>query len=134
MRATQAALQEKLDALRAAQMTLGASLPETAVLIVGENRRALQTFRDAVIAASVAVPAAQNAGGSGDAEMLAYAAAVTALRDDQTRAVTDVTPVAPPTTVAPPPATEPPPAPVPVPPTPEESSIPTPTPTATPQL
>jgi hypothetical protein len=71
VRAAQAALQEKLDALRAAQVTLGASLPETAVLIVGENRRALQRFRDAVIASSVAVPAAQNAGGSGDAEILA---------------------------------------------------------------
>ncbi|WP_292826687.1 hypothetical protein, partial [Microbacterium sp.] len=114
VRAAQAALQEKLDALRAAQMTLGASLPETAVLIVAENRRALQTFRDAVIAASVAVPTAQNAGGSGDAELLAYAAAVTALRDDQTRAVTDVTPVTPPAT-DPPPAPDPAPAPVPEP-------------------
>ena len=135
VRAAQAALQEKLDALRAAQMTLGASLPETAVLIVAENRRALQTFRDAVIAASVAVPTAQNAGGSGDAELLAYAAAVTALRDDQTRAVTDVTPVTPPAT-EPPPAPDPAPAPVPepVPPAPEDSSTPTPTPTMTPQL
>ncbi|CAN5425391.1 hypothetical protein BH10ACT5_BH10ACT5_09030 [soil metagenome] len=133
VRAAQAALQEKLDALRAAQMTLGASLPETAVLIVGENGRALQTFRDAVIAASVAVPTAQNAGGSGDAEMLAYAAAVTALRDDQTRAVTDVTPVTPPATVAPP-APDPAPAPVPepVPPAPEDSSTPTPTPSPSP--
>ena len=60
--AAQTALQEKLNALRIAQVTLGASLPETAVLIVGENRRALQSFRDAVIAAAAAVGAAQSVG------------------------------------------------------------------------
>ena len=117
--ATQAALQEKLDALRVAQVALGASLPETGVFIVGEYRRALQSFRDAVIAASVAVPAAQNAGGSGDAEILAYAAAVTALREDQLRAEAVVTPVTPPTTTVPAPAPEPEPEPEPEPSTPE---------------
>jgi hypothetical protein len=133
VRAAQAALQEKLDALRVAQVALGASLPATADLIVGENRRALQSFRDAVIAASVAVPAAQNAGGSGDAEMLAYAAAVTALRNDQTRAETGTTPVTPPTTnpaPAPDPAPVPDPVPVPEPtPTPTETTPPPPSPT-----
>ena len=127
VRAAQTALVEKLDALRAAQVALGASLPETAVLIVGENKRALQSFRDAVIAASVAVPAAQNAGGSGDAELLAYAAAVTALRNDQTRAENGTTPVTPPTT-NPAPAPEP----VPQPPAPVETTPPAPQPTDTP--
>jgi hypothetical protein len=127
VRAAQTALQEKIDALRTAQVALGASLPETAVLIVGENKRALQSFRDAVIAASIAVPAAQNAGGSGDAELLAYAAAVTALRTDQTRAETGVTPVTPPTT-NPAPAPEP----VPEPPAPVETTPPAPLPTDTP--
>jgi hypothetical protein len=129
--AAQAALQEKLDALRAAQVVLGGSLPETAVVIVGENQDALQSFRDAVIAASVAVPAAQNAGGSGDAELLAYAAAVTALRGDQARAIAeeDVVVTPPRTTV---PAPEPEPEPVPPPPVPEptpEPTIPAPEPT-----
>lgn len=133
VRAAQAALQEKLDALRVAQVALGASLPETAVQIVGENRRALQSFRDAVIAASVAVPAAQNAGGSGDAEMLAYAAAVTALRGDQTRAETGTTPVTPPTTTVPAPVPEPAPVPVPVPePVPDPVPVPDPSNTGTP--
>ena len=123
--AAQAALQEKLDALRAAQVALGASLPETAVVIVGENPDALQSFRDAVIAASVAVPAAQNAGGSGDAELLAYAAAVTALRGDQARAIAEergVHAAATDRTPAPDPAPDPAPAPDPVPAPPPEPS------------
>ena len=97
-RAAQAALVEKVAALTAAQVALGSSLPATAVIIVGENPQAEQSFRDAVIAASVAVPAAQAAGGSGDAELLAYAAAVTALRADQARAQDErsTTPVTPP--------------------------------------
>ena len=41
-------------------------------------------------AAAAAVGAAQNAGGSGDAELLAYAAAVTALRADKTRDAREV--------------------------------------------
>ncbi len=138
VRAAQTALQEKVDALRVAQVALGASLPETAVVIEGENRRALQSFRDAVVAASVAVPAAQNAGGSGDAELLAYAAAVTALREDQVRAENDVTPVTPvrPANPAPlpQPTTDPAPAPEPAPePQPEPSTpAPEPAPTGTP--
>ncbi len=123
-RAAQTALVEKSAALTAAQVTLGSSLPATAVVIVGENPRATQTLRDAVIAASVAVPAAQTAGGSGDAEMLAYAAAVTALREDQA-ARTPVTP----------PSRQPDPAPAPEPPAPDPvpttDPVPTPTPTPT---
>ena len=133
--AAQVALQEKLDALRAAQVALGASLPETAALIAGENPRALQSFRDAVTAAAAAVGAAQTAGGSGDAELLAYAAAVTALRGDQERVVngTQQTQPTQPANPAPQPTptTEPvpPPAPEPEPPAPEPTSDPTPTPT-----
>jgi hypothetical protein len=116
VRAAQAALQEKLEALRAAQVALGASLPEAAALIVEENRRALQSFKDAVIATATAVPTAQNAGGSGDAELLAYAAAVTALRADQVRAEAEVTPVRPVNPAPQPtPTTEPAPAPAPEP-------------------
>jgi hypothetical protein len=116
VRAAQAALQEKLEALRAAQVALGASLPEAAALIVEENRRALQSFKDAVIATATAVPTAQNAGGSGDAELLAYAAAVTALRADQVRAEAEVTPVRPANPAPQPtPTTEPAPAPAPEP-------------------
>jgi hypothetical protein len=124
----QAALQEKLDALRAAQVVLGGSLPETAVVIVGENPDALQSFRDAVIAASVAVPAAQNAGGSGDAELLAYAAAVTALRGDQARAIAEGLVYTPPSTETNP-APNPAPAPDPVPPPAPEPTTPAPDPT-----
>ena len=39
---------EKVAALTAAQVALGSSLPATAVIIVGENQRAEQSFRDAV--------------------------------------------------------------------------------------
>ena len=120
-RAAQAALVEKVAALTAAQVALGSSLPATAVIIVGENSRAEQSFRDAVVAASVAVPAAQAAGASGDAELLAYAAAVTALRADEARAQEErsTTPVTPPRTN---------PAPVPQPPAPEPTPAPVPTP------
>jgi hypothetical protein len=138
VRAAQAALQEKLDALRAAQVPLGASLPEAAALIVEENRRALQSFKDAVIATAAAVPNAQNAGGSGDAELLAYAAAVTALREDQVRAQTGITPVQPANPAPlPEPTTDPAPAPAPQPepsqpqPQPTETVAPTPDPTTT---
>ena len=130
VRAAQTTLQEKVDALRTAQVALGASLPETAVVIVGENEDALQSFRDAVIAASVAVPAAQNAGGSGDAEILAYAAAVTALRQDQVRAENEFTPVTPSRPANPAPLPEPTTDPAPVP-DPGPPPDPTPTPTAT---
>ncbi|MET0782454.1 MAG: hypothetical protein ABWZ16_13170, partial [Microbacterium sp.] len=135
-RAAQAALVEKTAALTAAQVALGSSLPATAVVIVGQNPRAEQSFRDAVIAASVAVPAAQAAGGSGDAELLAYSGAVTALRADQASAEDQrsTTPVTPPTT-----ETNPQPEPVPEPPAPAPEPEPTPTeeppapePTATP--
>lgn len=110
--AAQVSLQKKIDALRATQVDLGSRVPEAATLIVGENRRAVQSFRDAVVAASLAVPAAQTAGGSGDAELLAYAAAVTALREDQKRAENVVAPVTPPSTVpSPTPVPDPVPAP-----------------------
>ena len=125
-RAAQAALLEKVTALTAAQVALGSLLPSSGVVMVGENERADQSFQDAVIAASVAVPAAQAAGGSGDAELLAYSAAVTALRADQARAESErfTTPVTPPTNTNPAPAPEPP-APVPIP----EPTIPVPVPT-----
>ncbi len=130
VRLAQAALQQKLDALRAAQVALGASLPATAEVIAAENPRAEQSFRDAVIAAAAAVPAAQNAGGSGDAELTAYAAAVTALRGDQVRAEEVVEPVRPANPAPQPtPTTDPAPAPDPVPqPTPTETApVPLPT-------
>jgi hypothetical protein len=121
--AARTALQQNLDALRAAQVALGASLPETAVVIVGENDDASQELSDAVIAAAVAVGAAQNAGGSGDAELLAYAAAVTALREDQAREAQESTPVRPAPEPEPEPAPVPAPAPVP-PPAPEPTTPP----------
>lgn len=133
VRLAQAALQQKLDALRAAQVALGASLPATAEVIAAENRRAEQSFRDAVIAAAAAVPAAQNAGGSGDVELTAYAAAVTALRGDQVRAEEVVEPVRPANPVnpapQPTPTTDPAPAPDPAPePTPTDPApVPSPT-------
>ena len=129
-RAAKAALAEKVAALTAAQVALGSSLPATAVIIVDANQQAEQSFRDAVIAASVAVGAAQAAGGSGDAELLAFAAAVTALRADEARAQDErsSTPVTPPRTN---PAPAPAPVPVPVPPAPEPAPIPTPAPAPT---
>lgn len=84
--AAHTAIQVKLDALTQAQVALGAALPTTAAAIVAENPRAEQPFRDAVVAAAAAVGAAQASGGSGDAELLAYAGTVTALREDQRRA------------------------------------------------
>ena len=95
-RAAQAALLEKVDALKVAQVALGSSLPATADIIAGQNPRAEQSFREAVTAAARAVVDAQAAGGSGDAELLAYAAAVTALRADQVRAETNTRTVTPP--------------------------------------
>ncbi len=130
VRLAQAALQQKLDALRAAQVALGASLPATAEVIAAENPRAEQSFRDAVIAAAAAVPAAQNAGGSGDAELTAYAEAVTALRGDQVRAEEVVEPVRPANPAPQPtPTTDPAPAPDPAPePTPTDPApVPSPT-------
>ena len=127
----------KTAALTVALNALGASLPATAALIAGQYPLAEQSFRDAVVAAAVAVGAAQGAGGSGDAELLVYAAAVTALRADQERAVaeaadkvrtrprTGTTNPVTPTTPAP---TTPPPTP----PAPSPSPSPTPTPTPTP--
>lgn len=134
VRLAQAALQQKLDALRAAQVALGASLPATAEVIAAENPRAEQSFRDAVIAAAAAVPAAQNAGGSGDAELTAYAEAVTALRGDQVRAEEVVEPVRPANPAPQPtPTTDPAPAPDPVPvPDPPTDPVPVPDPTGTP--
>jgi len=94
--AARTALIEKVAALDAARLALGSSLPKAAETIVAQNGRPAQTFKDAVIAASVAVSAAQGAGTWGDAELLAYAAAVTALRQEQVRApAPQPTPVAP---------------------------------------
>lgn len=87
--AAQDELTLRLAALTDARVALGASLPATAAAIAGENPKADQSFRDAVIAAAAAVGSAQAAGGSGDAELLAYAAAVTALRADQARALAE---------------------------------------------
>lgn len=80
------AVEEKAAALTAAQHALGATLPATAETIVDESPFAADELQAAVIDAAAAVVAAQAAGGSGDAEMLVYSAAVTALRDDQARA------------------------------------------------
>lgn len=84
--AATAAVTQQATALTDAQRVLAASLPATADAINAENPLAVQSFRDAVTAAAAAVGAAQATGGSGDAELLAYAAAVTGLRDDQVRA------------------------------------------------
>jgi hypothetical protein len=81
------ALRGHVTAFETALDALGASLPPTAAAIAEENPLAEQSFRDAVIAAADAVVAARAAGQLGDTELLAYAAAVTALREDQQRAV-----------------------------------------------
>ena len=130
-RAAQAALLEKVDALKVAQVALGSSLPATADIIAGQNPRAEQSFREAVTAAARAVVDAQAAGGSGDAELLAYAAAVTALRADQVRAETNARTVTPPSNDNPDPEPEPEPVPEPVPepPAPPAEPIPDPSPT-----
>ncbi|WP_139230884.1 hypothetical protein [Microbacterium sp. cf046] len=132
--AAQTSLQEKLVALRNAQVALGVTIPETAVRIVGENEEAEQSLRDAVIAASLAVGAAQNAGASGDPELIAYAAAVAAMRADQERVIngdtqeseTPTTETNPEPAPAPAPTQEP--VPEPVPPPTEPSTPPGPTP------
>lgn len=80
------AVEEKAAALTAAQRALGATLPATAETIVDENPLAADELQAAVLDGAAAVAAAQAAGGSGDAEMLVYSAAVTALREDQARA------------------------------------------------
>ena len=116
--AAQAALVEKVDALRVAQLALGSSLPPTAQVIVEQNADADQSFRDAVTAAAGAVGQVQAAGGSGDAELIAYAAAVNALRADQLRAENEPRTVTPPSNTDPTPQPEPIPAPAPVPPAP----------------
>jgi hypothetical protein len=126
-RDAQAVLVSKMNALLGAQVTLGSSLPARSVIIVGTNSQAEQSFRDAVLAAALAVGTAQKAGGSGDAELLAYSAAVTALRADQARAEAErevERPVVPEPEVT----TEPEPLPEPVP---EPEPVPTPTPTPT---
>lgn len=84
--AATAAVTQHVTALTEAQRALGATLPATAEVLAEENDLARQSFRDGVFAAAGAVGAAQAAGASGDPELLAYAAAVTALRDDQKRA------------------------------------------------
>ena len=84
-RAARIELIEKVDALAAARRSLGSSLPKAADRIVDENWRTVWSFKEAVIEAAAAVPAAQKTGIWGDAELLAYAAAVTALREEQER-------------------------------------------------
>ena len=86
VKAATAAVTQHVTALTEAQRALGATLPATAEAIAADNDLAWQEFRDGVIAAAAAVGSAQSAGASGDAELLAYAAAVTALREDQLRA------------------------------------------------
>lgn len=86
VKAATAAVTQQVTALTEAQRALGATLPATAEGIAAENDLAFQSFRDDVIATAAAVGAAQSAGASGDAELLAYAAAVSALREDQLRA------------------------------------------------
>jgi len=84
-RAARTELIEKVEALGAARLALGRSLPAAADIIVDENWRTVWSFKEAVIEAAAAVPAAQETGIWGDAELLAYAAAVTALREEQER-------------------------------------------------
>lgn len=80
------AVTEHVAALAGARRALGAGLPATAEAIVDDNPLADAALGDGVVASAAAVGAAQAAGGSGDPELLAYAAAVTALRDGQLRA------------------------------------------------
>lgn len=68
------------EALRA----LGSSLPGAVGGIIDQNSSADQASKDTVIAAADAVVAAQETGLLGDAEMLAYANAVIALRQAAT--------------------------------------------------
>lgn len=86
VKAATAAVTQHVTALTEAQRALGATLPATAEAIAAENDLARQQFREDVIAAAAAIGAAQSAGASGDAELLAYAAAVAALREAQQRA------------------------------------------------
>ncbi len=118
-RAARTELIEKVEALGAARLALGRSLPAAADVIVDENWRTVWSFKEAVIEAAAAVPAAQETGIWGDAELLAYAAAVTALREEQerlgSRQSTPVTPSPDPSTEpspdsSPDPGTVPPPA------------------------
>lgn len=67
----------------AALDALATSLAATAESLVAENPLASAALRDAVMAAVPAVGAARATGGTGAAQLLAYAAAVTALRADQ---------------------------------------------------
>jgi hypothetical protein len=76
-----------LAGLTSAKKVLGSSLPKTASTLLVEDAQAAQSFRDDVTAKAAAVVKAQAAGKSGDAELLAWAAAVKALRADQARAV-----------------------------------------------
>ncbi|MGN6218380.1 MAG: hypothetical protein ACTHNQ_02665 [Microbacterium sp.] len=113
--AATAALAQQATVLADAQRALGASLPATAESINEQNPRALESFRDAVTNAAAAVGAAQAAGGSGDAELQAYAAAVAALRADQLRAEEAASRRVPPANPAPAPQPTPEPAPTPTP-------------------
>lgn len=78
-----------LAALTSAKKVLGSSLPKTASILIVEDDQAAQSFRDDVTAKAAAVVRAQAAGKSGDAELIAWAAAVKALRADQARAVSN---------------------------------------------
>ena len=69
--------------LLAALITLGAALPAAADGLLSENPLAEKEIQDAVTAAAVQVADAQNSGGTGAAELIAYAQAVAALRESQ---------------------------------------------------
>lgn len=90
-RAARSAVAASEETFRAALSALGATLPGFAAVVAGENRDAGQSYRAAVTAAADAVVAAQLGGGSGGAEMIAYAAAVDALRGENQRVI-DSTP------------------------------------------
>jgi peptidoglycan DL-endopeptidase CwlO len=64
---------------------LGATVPDAAELAVAENSLASATFRDAVTTAAERVVADQRTGDLGVNALLAYAAAVDALRAEHTR-------------------------------------------------
>lgn len=80
LRQVQASVVPLDTAFAEAFLALGSSLPAAAGGIVDQNPAADQASKDAVVAAADAVVAIQETGVLGDPEMLAYANAVTVLR------------------------------------------------------
>ncbi|MDQ7878384.1 hypothetical protein Q9R08_10400 [Microbacterium sp. QXD-8] len=84
VRTASAALEARIEALRAAVLALGASLPASADRIAAENPLPAAELRDAVLTAAAAAAAARE-NADALAAMGSYAGAVAALRGEQDR-------------------------------------------------